>query len=144
MNTELEYKVLEQTRELRGVNETLRKEIEEKKPAEQTIRRLSLGVVGNGYNFIVIDAEHPAKLDFTATNTAGEGSTCKMIGSNEDADNHLLNGGKTGCGSVASAAPYRGTDAGHASEVTGLFAMMALPLGLILATRRMRRRGLRA
>lgn len=89
---------------------------------------------------IVIDADHPAKLDFTATNTAGEGSTWKMIGTNEDADNYLLNGGKTGCGSVASAAQHRGTAAGYASEAMGLLGMMLLPLGLMAVTRRFRNR----
>ena len=39
--------------------------------------------------------------------------TWKMIGTNEDADNYLLNGGKTGCGSVASAAQHRGTKVGR-------------------------------
>ncbi len=91
-------------------------------------------------NTIVIDADHPAKLDYTSANTAGEGDTWKMIGTNEDADNYLLGGAKTGCGSAASAARYRGTAAGYTSGVMGLLGMMVLPLGLIAISRRIRRK----
>jgi len=91
-------------------------------------------------NTIVIDENHQAKIDFTTTNTNNEGSTWAWIGNNEDANDYVLAGSPTGCGTQASAAAYRGTPAGYLSEFLGFAFIMMIPLGLIHAGRFIRRR----
>jgi hypothetical protein len=99
-----------------------------------------LPVIYPSNNTIVIDSSHEAKIAFKTTNTDGEGSTWKWIGTNKDADKYLLSGGSTGCGSTATASSYRGTAAGIASEIMGLLAIMMLPLSIIMLQRHFRRR----
>ncbi len=41
-------------------------------------------------NTIVIDERHEARIDFTTTNGANEGSTWKWIGGTADANKYLL------------------------------------------------------
>jgi hypothetical protein len=91
-------------------------------------------------NTIVIDSSHQARVDFTATNSENEGSTWKWIGSNVDADHYLVSGMPYGCGTPASAASYRGTAIGIASEMMGLLSVVMLPLSILLMQRRIRRR----
>ncbi len=90
-------------------------------------------------NTIVIDEKHQAKVEFTSANKANEGTTWAWIGDNDDADAYLLDGGATGCGTSASAAKYRGTASGFASELLGLIFIMMIPLSLIYAGRFARR-----
>lgn len=91
-------------------------------------------------NTIVIDEAHEARVDFSSPNTDSEGDTWKWIGDNKAADDYLLSGGSTGCGSTATAAAYRGTPAGMAAEVMGLLGMMMVPMSIIMLQRYLRRR----
>jgi len=99
-----------------------------------------LPIIQPSDNTIVIDAKHQARIDFTVTNDDNEGKTWEWIGDNADADEYLLSGESTGCGSPASAASYRGTPAGLAAEIMGLMGIMMLPMTLIMLQRYFRRR----
>ncbi len=99
-----------------------------------------LPIIQPSNNTIVIDDAHEARVDFTSPNTRNEGNTWKWIGDNKDADEYLLSGGSTGCGSAATAASSQGTPAGIAAEIMGLLGIMILPMSIIMMQRYLRRR----
>ncbi|MBP7738316.1 MAG: CocE/NonD family hydrolase [Spirochaetes bacterium] len=100
-----------------------------------------LPVLRPSNNTIVIDADHEARVDFTAVNDANEGATWKWIGSNADADKYLMEGGSSsGCGTSASAASQKGTVAGLIAEIMGLLGIMVLPMSLIMMQRHLRKK----
>ncbi|HQO40012.1 MAG TPA: CocE/NonD family hydrolase, partial [Spirochaetota bacterium] len=99
-----------------------------------------LPILYSSNNTIVIDENHQAKIDFTTTNSNNEGSTWTWIGDTDAANDYVLEGASTGCGSQAVAGPYRGTPAGYLGELLGLLFIMAIPLSLIACGRFLRRR----
>ncbi len=99
-----------------------------------------LPVLQPSNNTIVIDEAHEARVDFSSPNTDNEDDTWKWIGDNKDADDYLLSGGSTGCGSTATAASYQGTPAGFAAEVMGLLGIMMLPMSIIMLQRHLRKK----
>ncbi len=90
-----------------------------------------LPILYSSENTIVIDEKHQARIDFTTTNSGNEGLTWEWIGDTDDANDYLLEGASTGCGSQAVAARYRGTAAGYFGELLGLLFIMMIPLSFI-------------
>lgn len=99
-----------------------------------------LPILYSSKNTIVIDENHQARIDFTTTTAGNEGSTWAWIGDTDDANDYVLEGASTGCGSQAVAAEYRGTPAGFAGELLGLLFIMAIPLSFIAFGKLLRRR----
>jgi len=98
-----------------------------------------LPILYSSNNTIVIDENHQAKIDFTTTNSNNEGSTWAWIGDTDDANDYVLGGASTGCGSQAVAAGYRGTPAGYLGELLGLLFIMMIPLAFIACGRFIRK-----
>ncbi len=99
-----------------------------------------LPIVQPSVNTIVIDEKHIAKVDFKITNTKDEGTTWKWIGNNDDANDYVLSGGSTGCGTQATASQNKRTAADTISGLLGLVSMMMLPFSLIYIRRYFNRR----
>jgi len=90
-----------------------------------------LPVIQPSTNTIVIDEKHVAKVDFTTTNNINEGTTWKWIGDNNDADDYVLSGSATGCGTQAVASQHNGSAVKCFSGISGLLFIMMFPLSLI-------------
>lgn len=103
-----------------------------------------LPIVQPSVNTIVIDSRHIAKVDFTTTNSKNEGTTWKWIGDNNDADDYVLSGGSTGCGTQAVASQHRGTAAENLSGISGLLFIMMFPISLIFLRKKLGKKVIRS
>jgi predicted acyl esterase len=113
-------------------------------------------------NTIVIDEDHKASIEFTSTNSSGEGTTWKWVDGvssylmkdTDEPDREDGSGVKTsasindegtgsslgGCGSYAEASTRGGGTAPVLPGVAGMLVLMALPFAMIMAHRTARRK----
>ncbi|PKL39584.1 MAG: hypothetical protein CVV44_05010 [Spirochaetae bacterium HGW-Spirochaetae-1] len=91
-------------------------------------------------NTIVIDDKHEARIDFSTANKNDENDTWEWVGETKDMDKYLMSGGSIGCGTSADAAVYGRSGRNMPAEMVSFAVFMLFPLGLIMLTRKLRRR----